>query len=64
MGEHLTAEKTAEIIIAALKYALIGHDSVIKELRDHAAAWQSRLTFGDGQNEVQPLIADGPQTLH
>jgi len=52
----MTAEKTAEIIIAALKYALIGHDSVVKELGDPAAAWQSRLTFGDGQNEVQLLL--------
>jgi hypothetical protein len=63
VGENLTAEKTAEIIIAALKYALIGHESVVKELGDSTTAWQTRLTFGDGQNEVQPPFRTGFRTL-
>jgi hypothetical protein len=55
MGEELTAQRTAEIITTALKYALIGHESVLRELGDPTTAWQTRLTFGDGQNEVQLL---------
>lgn len=56
VAEDMTAEKMAEIIITALNYTLIGHDDVIKELGDPAVAWQGRLTFGDGQNEVQLLL--------
>lgn len=52
IAEHLTAKKTAEVIITALKYAVAGYEHVGKELEDPTMAWQSRLTFGDGQNEV------------
>jgi hypothetical protein len=52
MAEHLTAKKTAEVIITALKYAVIGYESIKKELGDPTKAWQSRLTFEGGQNEV------------
>lgn len=38
--------------MTALKYAIAGYGSVKKELGDPTTAWQSRLTFGDGQNEV------------
>jgi len=52
MAEHLTAEKTAEVIITALKYAVAGYEGIRKELGDPTTAWQCRLTFRDGQNEV------------
>lgn len=61
MADNLTPAKAAEIVIAVLKFSLIPHTPVVKEIENSRTSWQSRVMLGTSDVRA---AASATQNLH